>query len=283
MNVRSLVRKGFTLVELLVVITIILLISSLFLGLTPGDGGGLAAGQRLIGSSLRTLRAMALMNRGPGTGGVSYATRYRLLILNDPADEVNHLRQVVLVVGGVSAADLAGRDPAAITDTTATPYKWFSPEAPQLLPKGVVFVPPATELGTTMTLSGGQIVAAGTRRSVIGQVADNIASSDASLDSPTSSPPKMKYAPVTQPMVLSAIGTDYNPKTWYYVELQGTGASNHLGRTLLVLALATSRYDINTSKAMIDVSSETQFAAISLRPNGDVSMTLDAGEMDTAK
>jgi hypothetical protein len=84
-------------------------------------------------------------------------------------------------------------------------------------------------------------------------------------------------------MVLSAIGNDYNPKTWYYVELQGTGASNHLGRTLLVLALATSRYDINTSKAIIDVSSETQFAAISLRPNGDVSMTLDAGEMDTAK
>ena len=32
-SVRSLARKGFTLVELLVVITIILLISSLFLGL----------------------------------------------------------------------------------------------------------------------------------------------------------------------------------------------------------------------------------------------------------
>jgi len=281
MTVRSLARKGFTLVELLVVITIILLISSLFLGLTPGDGGGLAAGQRVIGSSIRTLRAMALMNRGPGTGGVSYATRYRLLILNDPDDEVNHLRQVVLVVGGVSAADLGSRDPAAITDTTILPYKWFSPEAPQLLPKGVVFVPPATDTGTTMSLSGGQIVATGTRRSVIGQVADNIAS-NAPLDSPTSSPPTMKYAPVTQPMALSAITADYNPKTWYYVELQGTGASNHLGRTLLVLALATSR-NTGAGKAAIDVSSETQFAAISLRPNGDVSMTLDADSMDTAK
>jgi hypothetical protein len=183
---------------------------------------------------------------------------------------------VVLVVGGVSAADLK-LDPASYTDTTTAPYKWFSPEAPQLLPKGVVFVPPATDTGTTMSLS----VAGGTRRSVIGQVADNIVSK-APLDSPTSSPPTMKYAPVTQPMALDAITTDYNPKTWYYVELQGTGASNHLGRTLLVLALATAR-NTGAGKAAIDVSSETQFAAISLRPNGDVSMTLDAGEMDTAR
>ena len=270
-------RKGFTLIELLVVITIILLISSLFLGLSPGDGGGLAAGQRVIGSSLRSLRAMALMNRGPGTGGVAYATRYRLLILNDPDDEENHLRQVVLVAGGVSAGDLAGKDPAAITDTTVAPYKWFSPEPPQMLPKGVVFVPPATDTGTVMSLS----VPAGTRRSAIGQIADNI-QNKAPLDSPTSSPPTMTYAPVTQPTALGAITADFNPKKWYYVELQGTGASNHLGRTLLVLALATSR---NTSPghATIDVSAETQFAAISLRPNGDISMTLDSAEMDSAK
>ena len=89
MSARSLARKGFTLVELLVVITIILLISSLFLGLNAGDGGGLAAGQRMLGSSIRTLRAMALMNRGPGGTGITHAPRYRLLILNDPDDEVN--------------------------------------------------------------------------------------------------------------------------------------------------------------------------------------------------
>jgi prepilin-type N-terminal cleavage/methylation domain-containing protein len=275
MSVRSIARKGFTLIELLVVITIILLISSLFLGLSPGDGGGLPAGQRVIASSLRSVRAMALMNRGPGTGGVSYATRYRLLILNDPDDEQNHLRQIVLAVGGVSAADLAGRDPAAITDTTVHPYKWFSPEAPQMLPKGVVFVPPAGDVGTTLGLS----VPAGTRRTVIGAVADNIANK-APLDSPAS-PPTMTYAPVIQPTLLSAM-TDLNPKKWYYIELQSTGASNHSGRTLLVLALAAVR---NTSpgRAAIDVSGETQFAALSLRPNGDISMTLDSAEMDTAK
>ena len=185
MTVRSIARKGFTLVELLVVITIILLISSLFLGLTPGDGGGLPAGQRFIASSIRTVRAMALMNRGPGTTGITYANRYRLLILNDPDDDVNHLRQFVIAVGGVSSADLGTVDPSTITDTSVTPYKWFSPEPAQLLPTGVVFVPPATDTQTTLSMT----VTANTRRSLIGPLADNATTN--TTDSPASSPPWM--------------------------------------------------------------------------------------------
>jgi prepilin-type N-terminal cleavage/methylation domain-containing protein len=276
MTVRSIARKGFTLVELLVVITIILLISSLFLGLTPGDGGGLPAGQRFIASSIRTVRAMALMNRGPGTTGVTYANRYRLLILNDPNDEVNHLRQFVIAVGGVSSADLAGADPSTITDTSTAPYKWFSPEPAQLLPTGVVFIPPATDTLTTLSMT----VAANTRRSLIGPLADNATTN--ATDSPASSPPWMIYAPTNQPMALAAMTPDFNPKKWFYIELQGTGASNHLGRVLLVLAKGVVR-NTGTAKAMIDITSENQFAALSLRPNGDVTMTLDADEMDKAK
>jgi len=276
MSVRSIVRKGFTLVELLVVITIILLISTLFLGLTPGDGGGLPAGQRFIASSIRTVRAMALMSRGPGDTGVSYCGRYRLLILNDPDDEVNHLRQFVIAVGGVSSADLGGADPSTITGTTVTPYKWFSPEPAQLLPNGVVFVPPASDTQTTMALT----VAPNTRRSIIGQLADNVPAT--AKDSPVSTPPWMVYAPTNQPMILSDQTLDYNAKTWYYIELQGSGASNHLGRVLIVLAQGVVR-NVGAKKAVIDASSETKFAAISLRPNGDVSMTLDADEMDKAK
>jgi len=276
MSARSLARKGFTLIELLVVITIILLISSLFLGLNAGDGGGLAAGQRMLGSSIRTLRAMALMNRGPGGTGITHAPRYRLLILNDPDDEVNHLRQVVLAVGGVSSTDLGATNPASITNTASLPYKWYSPEPAQMLPAGVVFVPPASDVGTTMQLA----VASGTRRSNIGQVADNITGS--AQDSPATNPPTMSYAPVSQPTALAAMGTDFNAKRWYYIELQGTGASNHLGRTVLVLALGTVR-NTSAGRAAIDVAAESQFAAVMLRPNGDISMTLDSDEMERAR
>jgi prepilin-type N-terminal cleavage/methylation domain-containing protein len=277
MSVRSIARKGFTLVELLVVITIILLISSLFLGLSTGDGGGLPAGQRFIASSVRTVRAMALMNRGPGNTGVTYANRYRLLILNDPDDEVNHLRQFVIAVGGVSSADLAGADPTTITNTSVAPYRWFSPEPAQLLPTGVVFVPPASDTATTLSLT---ITTANTRRSIIGPLADGATTN--ATDSPGSTPPWMTYAPTNQPMALNAMTADYNPKKWFYVELQGTGASNHLGRVLLVLAKGVVR-NTGAGKAMIDLPSENQFAALSLRPNGDVSMTLVADEMDKAK
>lgn len=92
----------------------------------------------------------------------------------------------------------------------------------------------------------------------------------------------MIYAPTNQPMALAAMTPDFNPKKWFYIELQGTGASNHLGRVLLVLAKGVVR-NTGTTKAMIDITSENQFAALSLRPNGDVTMTLDADEMDKAK
>ena len=275
MSVRSIARKGFTLIELLVVISIILLISSLFLGLSAGDGGGLPAGQRILASSIRTARAMALMNRGPGTGGVNYGGRYRLLILNDPDDEVNHLRQFVIAVGGVSSTDLAGADPASITSTSSAPYLWFSPEPPQMLPSGIVFVPPTGDTATTMTLA----VAGDTRRTVIGKLADNVSSTTS--DSTATSPPWMIYAPVNQPTALSAM-TDLSPKKWFYLELQDSGASNHLGRVLIVLAKGIVR-NTGTGKAMIDVASDSQFAALSLRPNGDVTMTVDAFEMIKAE
>jgi hypothetical protein len=87
----------------------------------------------------------------------------------------------------------------------------------------------------------------------------------------------MIYAPTNQPLTLDGM-TDLNPKKWYYVELQGTGASNHLGRVLLVLALGTGPQQRLGEGHDRHLQSENQFAALSLRPNGDVTMTLDADD-----
>jgi hypothetical protein len=72
-----------------------------------------------------------------------------------------------------------------------------------------------------------------------------------------------------------------SPKKWFYVELQDTGGSNHEGRVLLVLTKGVVR--VENGKPVIDFASENQFAALSLRPNGEVTMTLDADEMKNAK
>lgn len=273
-------RRGFTLIELLVVITIILLISALFLNLSSGDGGGLMGGQRMVGSSIRSVRAMALMNRGAQGTGVSYNARYRLLILNDPTDPVNHLHKYMIAVGSVDSNSLAaGVDPTTVTSTADSRYKWYTPDAATMLPSGVFFVPPTSDTSTTVNKPPGFTGTWVGRASIIGQIADNAVAN--SNDNP-GSPPFMMFASdgVNQPTNLSAM-TTLNAKKWYYVELQTGGASNHLGRVILVLANAVLRFDPATNKAALDLANENQFAALSLRPNGDVAMTTDPDELNT--
>ncbi|MBM3826396.1 MAG: prepilin-type N-terminal cleavage/methylation domain-containing protein [Verrucomicrobia bacterium] len=265
-------RPGFTLVELLVVITIILLISSMFLSLSPGDGGGLPAGQRVIGTTLRTVRAMALMNRGTLGSGVPYNARYRLLILNDPENSEEHLRTVCVAVGAVTSADAAGDDPATVR-TDDLRYKWFAPEAPVRLPKGVYFVPPQGNTQTTVNFPAGWTAGANTRRSIIGDLSDIPATGALDVSAGT---PRMTFAPVNQPTALSQMAS-LGAKQWFYVEIQPTGQSNHLGRVMLVLALGAVRPG---TPANLDVSNESQFAAVAVRPSGEVSMTTDPNEMN---
>lgn len=270
---RPRLRSAFTLVELLVVITIILLVSGLFLSLSPGDGGGLAAGQRVLGTSLKTVRAMALMNRGTLGSGVPYNARYRLLILNDPNSPEEHLRTVCVAVGAVTALDAGGDDPATIR-TDDVRYKWFAPEAPVRLPKGVYFVPPQGNAQTTVNFPAGWTAGPNTRRSIIGDLGDTPATGPLDVSAGT---PRMTFAPVNQPTPLSQMAP-LGGRQWFYVEIQPTGQSNHLGRVMLVLALGAMRPG---SPANLDVSDESQFAALSLRPSGEVSMTTDPNEMNS--
>jgi len=279
-NLSARARRGFTLIELLVVITIILLISALFLNISAGDGGGLMGGQRMVGSSIRSVRAMALMNRGAQGTGVSYNARYRLLILNDPSDPINHLHKYMIAVGSVDTSSLAaGVDPSVVTSTSDSRYKWYTPDAPTLLPSGVYFVPPASDTTTVVNKPAGFTGTWMGRTSIIGQIADNAVAN--SNDNPNS-PPWMMFASqgVVAPTSLGAM-TGLDPKKWYYVELQTGGTSNHLGRVVLVLANGVLRLDPASNKAQLDLANENQFAAISLRPSGDVAMTTDPDELNT--
>jgi len=267
-------RRGFTLIELLVVITIILLISALFLGISTGDGGGLKGGQRIIASTVRSVRAMALMNRGAYSTGMTYNGRYRLLILNDPTDPVNHLHQFVVAVGCVDSSKVsAGVDPSSITDTANSAYVWYAPEQPTSLPNGVYFIPPK---GSTTTINGpvdpdtgSRAVLTSNQFSVIGPIADT--ASSGVLDT-TTSPPKMLFTPVNQPQALNAGG-----KSWYYIELQSSGASNHLGKVVLIFANATLRSDTKTAE--LDIQNINQFAVVAVRPNGDVVISNDSDDI----
>ncbi len=253
------------------VITIILLISGMFLSLSPGDGGGLPAGQRVMVSSLRTVRAMALMNRGTLGTGIPQNPRYRLLILNDPSDLEGHLRTVCVAVGAVKPGVV---DPSTVTVDSAN-YLWYAPEAPVRLPQGVYFVPPSGNSETVVNYPPDWQGAVGTRRSIIGALADNLGSGE--LEN-SSSPPKMKFLPLNQPDTLTSM-SGFGSKQWFYVEIQPTGQSNHLGRVMLVLALGSLRPG-GVGTVNLDVSGDSKFSAVALRPSGEISMTTGPEEMD---
>ena len=259
------VRRGFTLIELLMVVTIILLLAGVFLSIRPGNGGGLPAAQKMLGSTLQSVRAMALMNRGSFASNVTHAGRYRLLILKDENDPENHLRQFCIAVGSILNPPV-GVDLATIPSNHPS-YVWYAPEAPSVLPPNVFFIPPATELvgGVIAPPENGVAGDWGNlkRRSILPRLADT-----------PGAPITMSFEPINQPRALPTSG-----RTWYFVELQPSGASNHLGKVVLVVASGVARVNAE-GKVVIDCDNRNQFAALSVRPNGSVSYTSDPDELD---
>ena len=165
-----------------------------------------------------------------------------LLILKDENDPENHLRQFCIAIG--SAIPPTGVDPATITDTANTNYRWYAPEAPSILPPNIFFIPPLADSSpvSAITAPPQDNGAAGSwsglgRRSVLPPIGDNPRSG---LPDMATRPPTMRFEPINQPRSLSA-APHSSGRTWYYVELQPSGASNHLGKVVLVVAAGIAR------------------------------------------
>lgn len=296
-------RRGFTLIEVMIVVAVIVILATLMLAIRPSNPDGLASGQRMMADMLRIARVQALANRGavpapaglaPGSTWTPSNFRYRLLIKCDPSDPDTHLREMVVAIGfnGVDGGADGGK------------YVWFSPEAPSRLPPGVFFVPPnlavangmsgssspAVTMPSGTTLNGAVLTGSPTypRTSSLPALGDvtGLVSGSQEYCNPgsRSQGTMMLYSPQATPFEGSS-PVYYNDskhsvpsgaRFWYYVELGPDGSNNHVAKVVLMLAEGA-----NTGTSVV-LSAPDKFAAILVRRNGDVSLTNDTTDFDSA-
>lgn len=293
------VRAGFTMVELLIVITVILILASMMLAIRPTNPEGIGNGQRMMADMIRIAKVQATMNRAalpkiPGfpSNWTPANFRYRLLIKCDPANPDSHLREMVIAIGCTGIG------------TTPLLYTWFSPEPPVRLPPGVYFVPPniaaingmasspnpGVVMPTNLTLSG---TSAATRLSKIPGLADVVGlvtgANEYCTPGSATQAPMMLYRPIFSPALMSSatagVAVYYNQagvhtvvgggNYWYYVELGPDGSNNHTGKVVLVLA---EGMNVGTQTIL---TSADKFAAILVRRSGDVTLTTDTDDLES--
>jgi prepilin-type N-terminal cleavage/methylation domain-containing protein len=128
-------HAGFTLVELIAVLAIVLLIGSVVLALNPGNPGGLVAAQNTAASLFKAARLKAQTPLAPRDGKTLFNTRARVLILKDPTEMEQHLRLMRVIVGG---AELDPKNPNP--NPEAKDYFWYSTNLEVVLPKGTYMI-----------------------------------------------------------------------------------------------------------------------------------------------
>lgn len=294
-------RRGFTLIELMIVVAVIVLLATLMLAIRPSNPDGLASGQRMMGDMLRIARMQAMANRGAvaapsglaaGTAWAPTNLRYRLLIKCDPSDPDTHLREMVVAIGFNGVGGTPGS------------YVWFSPDPPSRLPPGVFFVPPnlavangmsgssspAVTMPSGTTLNGAVLTGspAFPRTSSLPALVDvtGLVSGAQEYCNPGSrnQGTMMLYNPQASPFD-GTTPVYYNngvhtvasgARYWYYVELGSDGSNNHNGKAVLMLAEG-----VNTGSSVL-LSAPDKFAAILVRRNGDVALTNDTSDFDSA-
>lgn len=128
-------RKGFTLVELLAVMGIMMILAGVIIAVRPGNPEGLGGALRMAIATFESARNQALMgqnlDQNPEVNKI-YNVRSRVLILRDSTNQDEHLRLMRIVVGGTRTQDA--------TDTGS--YFWYVFGTDTVLPSETYFVEP---------------------------------------------------------------------------------------------------------------------------------------------
>lgn len=137
------IRRAFTLIELLAVIAIIGLLSAILAGLRPTSPVGLDGASTQAQSVFSLARAQAMLANNPDPDYPDwklYTPRARVIILNDPEDEDNHLRRMGVIVGGQLADPKGALAIKSEKDLQESDLKWYAIGEGVLLPSGVYYV-----------------------------------------------------------------------------------------------------------------------------------------------
>lgn len=149
-------RRAFTLIELLCVIAIIGLLSAILAGLRPTSPVGLDGASRQAQSIFALARSQAMLANDPDielTDDQKKATplrfiRSRVIILNEPNDEDNHLRRMGVILGGYRGTDPAKSE----KNLQKSDLTWYAIGEGALLPDGIFYVDNANSAVTKQIL-----------------------------------------------------------------------------------------------------------------------------------
>lgn len=234
-------RRGFTLVELLAVLGIMMIIIGMVIFVRPSNPDGVNGARRLAESVFMTARFKAQQAQNPDPDANElYNIRSRVLILKDSDNEEQHLRLFRVIVGGTRTQEKA----------EPSDYVWYGVDSGTMLPKGIYYIEP------------NETSVKDTRRSRISN--RDIAGSNCTM--------KLNYAPSVK-----AQPDGSGDKTWYFYEYNEDGTSNMRSAALMV---GEGEWDPGARKVLFREENQNRIGGFAIMPNGSLVAYTDSDEMD---